>query len=361
MSDDQRGMRGFLDGIARWRAAATDRVPSYHRLLHELAALLAEDSGEGAELARRLDGAWAARRFGVYYDRPLLLIASLRMDALAVGRAHPLWPALAAAEPDARSVSRAALLAAFAAESVWESLRTRFVQTNETSRALAWLWPAQIVGCGDGDNPLALVEAGTAAGLNLVSDRLARPWTTASGAPLPTAHAPALVARCGLDAHPLDACSDRDADWLRACVWAGEHERLARLEAAIAAFRAGPAQLERGDISAVPARLRALSAQHGERTVVLAFQTIVRDYLDAATRSAYEQGMRAWLRDAPPASALWVEIELDHTGSPQVVPITAHARDTAGEVDLVLGTTGYHPQTVRVDDAAVERLRRTFR
>jgi hypothetical protein len=53
-------------------------------------------------------------------------------------------------------------------------------------------------------------------------------------------------------------CSDGDANWLRACVWAGERERIARLEAGIAAFRASPAELVAGDVTIAPERLRAL-------------------------------------------------------------------------------------------------------
>src|SRR5262249_49795776 len=143
-------------------------------------------------------------------------------------------------------------------------------------------------------------------------DRLASPWTTSSGARLPTASAPRIVARLGIDAHPMDACNDGDADWLRACVWAGDRERLARLEAAISAFRGSPAELVQGDVTEVPEQLRALSARLEHGTVVLAFQTIVRDYVDERARADYERGMRDWLESAPSSRAVWVELELDH-------------------------------------------------
>jgi len=167
--------------------------------------------------------------------------------------------------------------------------------------------------------------------------------------------------RLGIDAHPLDALSDRDANWLRACVWAGERERILRLEAAIAAFRSSPAQLEQGDVSQVPGKLGAFSAQRPARAVVLAFQTIVRDYLDEETRAGYEQGMRRWLEAAPAASAAWLELEIDHGGPENTVPIVAHVREKTGVVDIVLGTTGFHSATVTVDDAAVAQLASIFR
>jgi hypothetical protein len=360
MSDRLSGIDGFVDDIARWRQAVGTRAPPYHRLLHELVALLESETAAGAELADRLREAWASRTFRVFYDRPLLFLAALRMDAIVAGARHPLWSALAAPEPDPDSVRREKLLEALASDSFWASLRAKFVQTNETSRAVAWLWPAQIIGCGEGLRPLVLVEVGTAAGLNLVADQLPSPWTTAAGVRVPTARAPDTVARLGIDANPLDARSDGDANWLRACVWVGEHERIARLEAAIAAFRASPARLETGDVSHAPAKLRALSAERQDRTVVLAFQTIVRDYLEPHTRVAYEQGMKRWLEDSAVASAVWVELEIDHDDPGKRVPIVAHVREGAGSIDIVLGITGYHPSTVVVDAGSVARLARIF-
>jgi hypothetical protein len=353
---------GFFEDVERWRQAAHGRVPSYHRVLHELCALLRSSTPEGAEIERRLQSAWAARVFHSFYERPLLVIAGLRMEALSLGETFPLWAALAGPEPGEAPVTRDRLLAALSCESVWELLRTRFVQTNETSRAVVWLWPAWLAGCTDGRRSLALCEAGAAAGLNLVADRLPSPWSDAAGQPLLEPGALQVDLRLGIDHNPLDARDERDANWLRACVWAGEHERSARLEAAIAAFRAAPATLERGDLSEVPARLRAISAERTERTLVLAVQTIVRDYLPEGTRAAYEAAMRQWIADAPPASAVWVELELDVRDASAPLPIIAHVRDGAQAqvADLCLGTTGYHPRTVQQNAAAVERFARLF-
>src|SRR4051812_9485751 len=90
----------FVDDMAQWRRAAGSRAPSYHRILQELAAVLAEDSREGADLVDRFRAAWAGRTFRIFYDRPLLLLAALRMDALVEGDVHPLWSALVSPEPD---------------------------------------------------------------------------------------------------------------------------------------------------------------------------------------------------------------------------------------------------------------------
>jgi hypothetical protein len=359
MSERLTGAHGLTQDIARWREAAGTRAPPYHRLFEELVAILDEDTHERATVVARIEKAWASRTFRIFYDRPLLLLAAFRLDAILLGPKHPLWSAIGAHEPDPNGVTRAALLEALASESFWLSLETRFVQTNETSRAVAWLWPAEIMGCGAGLRPLALFEVGAAAGLNLVADRLPSLWTSSSGAPLPTAHAPSTVLRLGIDANPLDARNDSDASWLRACVWPGEHDRITRLEAGMDAFRTLPAHVVKGDVTEAPDRLRAISAEH-ESAVVIAFQTIVRDYLEAQTRSTYEREMRRWLEDSRPASAVWVELEIDHSDGAKRVPIVAHVREKSGVIDLVLGVTGYHPVTVVIDEASVARLRDLF-
>jgi hypothetical protein len=361
MSGQPFDTASFLDDIARWRKTVGTRAPAYHRVLAALTDLLLENSGRGAEVGDRLKQAWASRTFQIFYERPLLFLAALRMDALVQGSVHPLWHALGASRSDPESVNRGALLDALVHKPFWESLRTRFVQTNETSRAVAWLWPAAIIGCSGDGRPLYLLEIGTAAGLNLVADRLPPMWTTPAGEPLPTARGPKLMERTGVDAHPLDVRSEPDANWIRACVWAGESERLARLEAAIAAFRSSPAPLATGDVTEGPKLLQSLSLKRIEQGVVFAFQTIVRDYLDAKTLARYQEGMNRWLMDAPLASALWVELELDHQDPEKRAAMVVHTPGPRGPVEMRLGTTGYHPTSVFPDETSVGRLRKLFR
>jgi hypothetical protein len=62
----------------------------YQRLAGVLATLLAE-----GELCGSFERAWRSREFPTMYERPLLLMAALRVDALDEGPAHPLHGALA--------------------------------------------------------------------------------------------------------------------------------------------------------------------------------------------------------------------------------------------------------------------------
>jgi len=64
---------------------------------------------------------------------------------------------------------------------------------------------------------------------------------------------PEVVARVGVDLHPLDVTDAEDARWLRACLWPDQLERAARLEAEMALAATAPPLLLRGDpVEVVP-------------------------------------------------------------------------------------------------------------
>jgi hypothetical protein len=363
MTTGRQGSDGFAADLAREREHMKGRSAPYERALALLPDVLAGPPG------RYVESAWSHRTFFAWWDRPLLLLAALRHDALVEGPGHPLHAAFAAREPRADAVTREALREALdgACDRVYDALAHRWVQTNETSRAVAWLWPAELAGLSHGRRPVALADVGASAGLNLVADLLPAIWTDETGAPLEIARGIGAVARLGLDPAPLDATREEDADWLRACIWPGDGERLERLEAALSAFRAarprpdGPV-LAAVAATAVPARLDLLSvADRG--AVVLAYQTIMRDYLPPEERAEYEAGMRSWVASQPPAHALWVELEIaaEDDERDRTAAIVAHVRGVDGGVhDVPLARCGYHPTRVLRDAAGVRELRTRF-
>jgi len=356
----RRGTEGLGDDLVRQRRVVEGRSPSYARALALLPAVLEGTPG------RFLAAAWEGRVFQAWYDRPLLLLAALRADARAEGPSHPLFAAFAAEPPEPETLTAGALAAALdgSRERVFDALATRGVSTNDTSRAVAWLWPAALAGASGGARPLVLVDVGASAGLNLAADLLTAIWFDPAGEALEVATDVRTVARLGLDPAPLDVSRAEDVEWLRACIWPGDHDRAARLEASIAAFRTAHVRPD-GPVLApvaarnVPARLDVLSAaQRG--TLVLAYQTIVRDYLDAAERAEYAEGMRGWLAAQPPGDALWVELEPVEGGPEELgASIVAHARspDAGAVVTLELARCGYHPRLVVPRPAEVEALR----
>ena len=142
-----------------------------------------------------------------------------------------------------------------------DTILSRSTQTNEVGR-LATLLPAfaSLVPSG----PVALIEAGASAGLNLFPDRWGYAWSTPSGvvelgaapyltcevtgpAPLPTAP-PEVAWRGGIDLNPLDVTDHEAMRWLEKLVWPEQDDRLVRLRHAIEVATADPPRLVRGDL-----------------------------------------------------------------------------------------------------------------
>ncbi len=353
------GIAGLEEEIAAQREAVRGRSPPYERALALLPSVLEGPPG------RFVAAAWEHRRFFAWYDRPLLLLAALRNDALATGPEHPLHAGFAARDPAPDSVTEDRLGAALGGtrEAVFDALAHRGVQTNETSRAVAWLWPAALAGASRHGRALALADVGASAGLNLVADALPPMWTIGDGTPLEVARDIRAVARLGLDPAPLDALDADDARWLRACVWPGERAREDRLDAALAAFRKARVRPDAPVLvpiaaSNVPARLDLLSAAESG-ALVLAYQTVLRDYLEPGERDEYESGMLDWLGTHPAGHALWVELEPAGGEGSLEAALVAHVRAPWGELQtLELARCAVHPTRLDVRPAAAAELRR---
>jgi hypothetical protein len=359
----RHGVDGLKEDLTRQLTLMGNRSASYRTLTTHLVRLL-DHSAQGASVTESLRRAWRRRAFRSFYERPLLLFAALRADALADGPSHPLHAALRDDAPEATAITDAALRVALdpARTGLWTSLSLRRVQTNETSRALAWLWPAALAKCSAGGRPLVLVDVGCSAGLNLIADKLPGAWTTGGATPLEVAEGPRVVGRIGLDERPLDVANSDDAKWLRACVWPGETQRRQRLDAAIEAFermRGGPDHVEvvRRDCIAAASLARAAVATAPPDTLTIVYQTMMSGYLDAASRAAFEGSLEQLVVSSPARSVLWVDLEV--TGpptSPKPAELRVRARQGDRCVSFLIGAMGYHPTEVSVREDAVREL-----
>jgi hypothetical protein len=153
---------------------------------------------------------------------------------------------------------------------------TQGVQTNEVQRSWVLLPLLLRVAQRTGAAEFDLVELGPSAGLNLLWDRYryryaAGEWGPEDALlrfegeerrPIPgdlLGLKPAVRARIGIDRAPIDVRSEAGARLLRSFVWAGQDERLRRLDQAIEAVRADPPELVRGDyVEALPKVLAGL-------------------------------------------------------------------------------------------------------
>jgi hypothetical protein len=359
----RRGTDGLKDDLTRQLTLMAHRPTPYRRLVPQIVQLL-DHPEHGTAVVATMQRAWRNREFRAFYERPLLLFAALRSDALGDGPSHPLHAALRDVTPDADAITETAVRSALEASrtGLWTMLGLRRVQTNETSRAVAWLWPAAIAGCSDGARPLVIVDVGCSAGLNLTADALPPVWTKASGSPVETVTRPQVLGRFGIDERPLDALRADDARWLHACVWPGETQRLKRLEAAIEAFRGARDRRDRVEVArrhavATPSLVRSATAGIPANSLTIVYQTMMSGYLDGETRRSFEEGLHQLVVSSPAGSILWVDLEVTGPStSPRPAELWVHARAGDERASFMIGTMGYHPSEISVREDAVRDL-----
>jgi hypothetical protein len=235
------------------------------------------------------------------------------------------------------------------------TILARSTQTNEVGR-LATLLPAFASVAPSG--PVALIEVGASAGLNLFPDRWGFAWSTPEGvvelgpppylscevtgpAPLPAA-LPEVAWRGGIDLNPLDVTDPEAMRWLETLVWPEEDDRRVRLRHAIDVAATDPPRLVRGDLLTELPSLVVEASAHG---TVLVFHSAVAAYLTVGQRTELQRLMSDLVAEG---SCHWISNE-----APNVLPdVTAtapegerHARHFVLGVDgRMVGRTHGHGQ-----------------
>jgi hypothetical protein len=236
----------------------------------------------------------------------------------------------------------------------------RPLQTNEVRRCAAVvLGLARVAALAD--EPFSTLEIGASAGLNLnwhryrysAGDVEWGPPSSPVRIDLPPAAAPLLAAlrppveTLGCDRAPLDATSEEDRLWLRACIWADQVDRLESLDAALAVAAEHPPVVERAGAAAW---LEVRLAQRREEPTVVV-QTIVDQYFDEDEREALADVLaEAGRLAAPRAPVAWVRMEPPQGDPPPgregLAEVRVHL--LSGDSDDVVGYAGYHGRPVHL-------------
>jgi len=270
------------------RGWAQNELAGYCPLYERVALALADD----APMLARLAGVAAREKIVA-----VLLFAAVKSLADAEP-AQPLARIYAGAAGDPWPPFRTLLEERF--DEIATLLRTRRIQTNEVNRVAAVL-PALALVHDRLARPLALVELGPSAGLNLLLDRFAYDYGNGQvlgdpssrvrlrcerrgplAPPLPAA-LPPIASRCGIDLAPVDVTDDAQCRWLEACVWPGAPERAERLREALALARASPPLIHTGNaLDLLPSVLGAID----DASVPCIVSTWVLAYLSDDQRAA---------------------------------------------------------------------------
>jgi hypothetical protein len=176
-------------------------------------------------------------------------------------------------------------------------LASRSTQTNEIGRSALLLPPFGLVAAEVG--PIAHLDVGASAGLNLLLDRYSYRYEpggsvgprsmielvcgTRGRVPVPAAM-PQIAERLGIDRNPVDVHDPAEARWLEACVWPDQTDRFERLRAALALAMNDAIVVRQGDAISDTARLVESLVPAGHPVVT---NTWVLNYLSGAERTAY--------------------------------------------------------------------------
>jgi hypothetical protein len=226
--------------------------------------------------------------------------------------------------------------------------------------------------------PLALLEVGASAGLNLLVDRYGfRIGEVASGPADAAVRFDCVVEgelrppvppnldvgwRLGLDLNPLDVRDPQARDWLRALVWPEHPDRLELLDAALEVARHDPPLVLRGDLVD---DLAPLASRVPAGTTLTVVSTWTLAYLEPERRRAFvtrlgevaaTRGQPVWLVAGEAQSVLAsLEVGLAEMPPEGFGPSTLslHRFDPHGERDhRLLAHAHPHGRWIRWLDAA---------
>jgi hypothetical protein len=292
---------------------------------------------------KTVDHCWQGRKFNAWFERPLLFAGAIHQQVLQ-GNAPELTRFYAscggAFAPDQANDLAIAITTTLSQrhQQMVPFLSQAIIQTNETSRGMAWLLPV-LAHWQKARPAVTLIELGCSAGLGLVADgygyQMAGPaaqvWTqkgdpcfkiALSGAgakhtfsslnELPDLSA-AITHRIGCDLNPLDCKEENQKRILEALIWPDNAPRLARLRAAIETQARYNVRFKRGDMVACVEHLseRGVAAT----PMVVVFNTVASCYLGndhyAALRRAIGAAFNGPWADK---DCLWVEFEMPRIG-----------------------------------------------
>ncbi|HEY5154755.1 MAG TPA: DUF2332 domain-containing protein, partial [Acidimicrobiales bacterium] len=252
-----------LAGVFAW--LADNEFPGYSPLYEHLARHIARERWIPAFVSRHNRSPFAGVLFldcvrELTMVQPSLTLARHYESVVAGG--DPL-------QPDPWPLFREVVLTHH--QHLADQLRHRAIQTNEVGRSAALL-PAFALVAQRFERPLALIEIGASAGLNLFFDRFHIDYGTAGQAgpadatvrlhcevrgpllpPVPT-RSPDVVSRLGIDLSPVDVTDPDAARWLEACLWPDVPHRVERFRAALELARADPPELWAGNAVDLVAR-----------------------------------------------------------------------------------------------------------
>jgi len=333
-------LSGYPDLSAAFEQFARVEAPDLDSPTY--AALAAGVAGDGELLALA-----AGRQRG--QPAPNMLFGAVQY-LLLQGVEHPLaahYPVLAGPErPPAEAFPLFRAFCLEHREAIADLIATRRTQTQVVRRCTCLL-PAFGLVHREARAPLALIDVGASAGLNLNFDRYSYRYLrdgsevlrwgreaarveleadlNGPGTPSAPPREIPVASREGIDLNPIDLADPDELLWLRALIWPEHVERHAQLVDAAAELKDSPIGLHRGDASR---DLTHLLERVPEETALVVYSTIAMYQIPSEGRRRITKALEARSRERP----VWrVALEGVH---PPSLTLTRY-RSGAGETELL--------------------------
>lgn len=323
------------------------RAPLYG----QLSAGIADD----ADLTRLLHAA------PVEQQLPVLFFAAVHF-LLLDGRGPELaqhYPNLTASPTGSDPVPEFRRFARANADELRAVMATRTTQTNEVGRCAQFVPVFGLLTAEVG--PLAHLDIGCSAGLNLLWPQYSYAYTpggvlggpspvhltcaTRGSPPIPDV-LPPVARSLGIDRAPIAIDDDEAVRWLEACVWPDQHDRFARLVAAIDLARAHRPEVRSGDAVGDVAEAVLELAASGHPVITTSW---VLSYLTQQQRAEFVAALDgvgrscdlSWISAESPAQTAGLPIPTSEP--PEQLTVVALARWRQGVRTVVrLATTHPH-------------------
>ena len=232
-------------------------------------------------------------------------------------------------------------------DKVRSNMEGRSTQTNEVGRNA--VLTAGVASASPDGRPIALIDLGCSAGLNLLVDRyrIERSDGVAlgpvnspivitcdvTGSPMPT-RSPPIAWRIGVDLDPPDLEDDDAVRWLLACQWPDDLERFERSRRAMAMWRASSPRPEIVAGDALTVRPEVIARVPPDLQVVVQHSWVLT-YLSRDAQERVASMLREIMTHRPLA---WLSFE-----HPRLVPGLGHPAVAgiriSGATNLVLEST----------------------
>jgi hypothetical protein len=223
------------------------------------------------------------------------------------------------------------------------------LQTNEPTRCANILPVFELVSAREKRKPLALIELGASAGLNLNWQSYGYEYRCYAGGSLyagdldasvqiqcaldsnvfpPLPEKLPLVAQCfGIELYPVDITSSEQVNWLRACIWPEERQRYLTLDAALLVAQAHPPLVLAGDASHL---LPDLLASIPEEQTICLWHSFALNQGPIAIKNSIEQTLLRASHDRP-IYRISLEVPASLNGGPPRLELFTYRQGTLAQ------------------------------